>query len=333
MNETDTITINYYIYSQPITFTSLVIVAIPSLICTLLILGFFFSHWPAMITKSLHHHAIFLLTIVSLLYTSFDLPFSINYFRIGQHPYRSIPFCLWWYWFDSSLLSMSLFLTATASIQRHILIFNSQWLHVKRTRWLVHYIPLIISVLYPPVFYVAFIFLYQCQVYFDPAEGWCTYPCYMDDTLLFNIDWLLNTVSPVLVIVLANISLIMRVGHSMKRVRQHQSGTWKRQKRLTLQLLAFSSLYVGIWFPTATVAILHTLAFPNIYEDVPNLYEIYHLLYFVCPLQSFLCVPALPELMDFIRRKGKRPLLPSLMTRTTPVRSFSIPAKPVRTHT
>ena len=332
MDETNTITIDYYVYSQPITFTLLVIVGIPSLVCSLLILGFFFSHWPTMISKSLHHHAIFLLTVVSFLYTSFDLPFSINYFRIGQHPYRSIPFCIWWYWFDSSLLSMSLFLMATASVQRHVLIFNSQWLHVKRMRWAVHYIPLIISAVYPPAFYIIFMFLYPCEVYFDPTEGWCAYPCYMDNTILYNIDWLLNTVSPVFVIVLANFSLIIRVGRSMKRVRQQQNGAWKRQKRLTLQLFAFSSLYVGIWFPTAIVAILHALAFPNLYNDVPNLYEIYHLLYFVCPLQSCMCVPVLPELMNFIRRKGKRPLLRSLVTRTTTVRSFNVTARVVPSH-
>jgi hypothetical protein len=320
MEETNDTIITYDSYREPVTFAVLLLVAIPAIICTLVILIFFFSHWHSMITKALHHHAIFLLIIISFLYTTFDLPFSLNYFRIGYHPYRSIPFCLWWYWFDYSLLAMSLFLTATASIQRHILIFNSQWLHVSKKRWLLHYIPLIISVVYPPLFYAIFMFLYPCTVYFDQSEGWCAYPCYIDNTVLFNIDWIFNTIFPVFIIVLANITLIIRVFRSMKRIRQQQTGAWKRQKILTLQLLAVSSLYIIVYLPTTILAILHVLAFPNLYNDIPNLYYIFHMIYFVCPLQSFLCICVLPELIGFIKRKGKRLLMRSHVVPATYVR-------------
>jgi hypothetical protein len=120
-------------------------------------------------------------------------------------------------------------------------------------------------------------FLYSCTVYFDENSGWCAYPCYIDNTILYNMDWLINTILPVFVIVLANIILIIRVVLAMKRIRPQQ-----QQKRLTFQLLTVSSLYVIIWFPTA---ILHALVFPNLYNDLPNWYYMYHLIYFVCPLQ------------------------------------------------
>ena len=318
MEETNNTIISYDSYRRPVTFIILIPVAIPSILCSLLILGYFFSHWHVMITKALRHHAVFLLSIISFLYTSFDLPFSMNYFRLGQHPYRTIPFCLWWYWFDYTLLITSLFLTATASIQRHVLVFHSPWLHGRQRRLLLHYIPLIISVVYPPLFYVVFIFLYPCKVDFDVTTGWCAYPCYIDDPVLYNIDWLLNTILPVSLIVLANLALIIRVGHSMKRIRQQQTRVWQRQKKLTLQLLAFSSLYVVVWLPTTTFAILRALAFSNLYADTPNLYYINHLVYFVCPLQSFLCILALPELLNFVKRRVKRQLVRSLVVPTVP---------------
>ena len=292
-----------------------------ALLAALMILGFCFTHWDSMVNKSLHHHAVFLLTLVSLLYTAIDLSISMNYFRLGYHPYRSIPFCLWWYWFEYSVLTMSLLLTATASLQRHILIFHSHWLLVRNRRLLLHYLPLWICMVYPPIFYIGFMFLYSCEVYFNPNDGWCAYPCYMDSLLLYNVDWLSNIVSPVFFIVLANGSLLVRVVRSMRRVRQGYHRIWKRQRRLTLQLFALSSLYLIVWFPTTVVALLHAFLLPNLYEDVPNIYQIYHLIYFVCPLQAILCVFSLPELMTLIRQVVRRSFRRTVVAPSDTVRS------------
>ena len=331
MEETTTPLPNFDAYRQPWTFGALLVVAIPALVCTLVILSFSFSHWYTMVKKSLHHHAVLLLIVLSLLYTSFDLPFSINYFRLGYHSYRSIPFCLWWYWFDYSLIGMSLFLTATASIQRHILIFHSSWLKLRWARILLHYVPLLISMTYPPLFYIVLMFLYPCEVYFDISEGWCAYPCYLDNAVLFNVDWVANNIVPVFTIALANLALVIRVMRSMKKIRHHQAPTWKRQKRLTLQLFAFSFLYVIVFVPTSLLAIIHVLALPNLYVDMPNLYYMFHMIYFVCPIQSLLCIFALPELLNFIKRLQQRFLrrklvvpITSIRVRTNSWRTFSL---------
>ena len=317
MSDSNATSISYDSYRRPVTFGLLSAVVPPSILCALLILGFTLSHWHAVVGKAVHHHAILLLTVLSFLFTVSDLPFSMNYLRIGSHPYRSIPFCLWWYWYDYSLLASCLFLTATASIQRHILIFHAHLLQVGRKRLLLHYIPLIISIGYPPVFFVFIMFLYPCELYYDPNDGWCAYPCYLDNIVPYYIDWFVNTVLPVLVIILANVALVIRVMRSMSRIRQQRISVWKRQKRLTLQLLAFSSLYIAVWFPTTTVAVLNKLFLPNLYTDVPAIYNIYHLGYFVCPLQPFLCIFALPELRHFIDRHTKR------LGRGTPVNTIT----------
>jgi hypothetical protein len=302
-------------YRQPWTFGILLTVAVPSIVCSLLILIFFFTNWRLMINKALHHHTIFLLTIISFLYTSFDLPFSINYFRRGFHAYRSIKFCLWWYWLDYSLVGMSLFVTATTSVQRYILIFHAQWFNVGKRRLLLHYIPLLASMFYPPCFYFVCIYIYmfldQCDVYFNPSDGWCAYPCFLDNTILFKLDWLANNISPVVVIVLANLVLFIRVIRSMRRIRRRRSYVWNRQKRLTLQLFAFSFLYVIVFTPTTLLALLRAFALPNLYEDIPSIYYMYHMIYFVCPLQSFLCVFALPELTEFLKHSLKKRLVRS----------------------
>jgi hypothetical protein len=317
MGDSNTTSISYDSYRRPVTFGLLSVVVPPSILCALLILGFSLTHWHAMVGKAVHHHAILLLTVLSFVYTISDLPFSMNYLRIGSHPYRSIPFCLWWYWFDYSLLASCLFLTATASVQRHILIFHAHWLQVGNNRLLLHYIPLITSIVYPHLFYVVIMFSYPCQVYYDPNEGWCAYPCYLDIIVPYHIDWFVNTVLPVLVIIMANVALVVRVMRSMSRIRQQRGSVWRRQKRLTLQLLAFSSLYIVVWFPTTTLAVIRNMFLASVYDDVPGIYYMYHLIYFVCPLQPLLCIFALPELRLFIDRQAKR------LRRRTPVTAIT----------
>jgi hypothetical protein len=314
----DTI-LNFDDNREPWTFLVLLIITIPGLAAALLILSYFFSQWNLMITKALYHHAVFLLIMVSFLYMVLDLPFNLSYFHVGYFPVRSVPFCLWWYWSNYSLLAISGNLVATASVQRHIVIFRSQWLQIGKSRWMLHYMPLICSVCYPPLYYIVLMFLYPCTVYFDITEGWCAYPCYLDSTVMYNIDWALTTILPVFIIVLGNVALLIRVIVSMKRIRQQQRGSWKRQKKLTLQLFSFSSLYFFTWFPMTVVALLHSLFLPNLYDEMPNLYYIYNLSYFVCPLQSLLCIFSLPELVGFIKRRARL-----LMTRMTVVPSASV---------
>lgn len=320
MEDANVTDLNFDGNRQPWTFAVMLIVVILALLCTTSILAFFLSHWNAMITKALCHHTVFLLTVISFLYTAFDLPLSLNYFRIGYHPYRSIPFCILWYWYDYSLLMSSRCLVATASVQRHILVFRSQWLQTKKKRWILHYTPLFCCIWCPPIFYLVLMYFYPCTVYFDYAEGWCTYPCYIDNTILFNLDWFVSTILPIFLIAIANAALLIRVFHSMKRIRRQRGATWKRQKRLTLQLFAYSSLYLLTWLPMTLVALLHVLAFPNLYYDIPNLYYIFHMSYFVCPLQSVLCIFALPELTDFIRRKATQLVVRSTVAPTTTLR-------------
>ena len=288
------------------TFILLLFVEILSIICILIILFYFFSNWNLIMKKFLHNHVIFLLIIVSFFYVTLDLPLIINHYRIGYDNYRKISFCFWWYWLDYTLLTTSLYLTATASIQRHILVFNSYLLRINRKRWLYHYIPLIFSIIYPSIFYFITIIFYPCITLFNSDEISCPFPCYANEIIISYIDWLLHTILPLLIIVIANITLIYRVIYSMKKIRQRQKRTWLKQKKLTLQLLAFSSLYMIGWMPSTIITIIKTIALPDLYIQRPELYYINNSSYFVCPLQPMICFFALPELMKFLKNLLER---------------------------
>ena len=294
-----------------VTFILLLIVEIPSIACILIILPYFFFHWKTMMVKALQNHAIFLLITVSFFYVTLDLPFIISYYHLGYDRFRSLTFCRWYYWLDYTLLIMSLMLTATASVQRHILIFNHHCLRIRRKRWLVHFIPLIFCVIYPPLFYIIVVFFYPCVTPFDKANLFCPFPCYANTVVIYYFDWAFNTISSVLIIVIANIALVCRVIYSMQKIRRRQSRTWKRRRKLTLQLLAFSSLYVLGWGPSTTISVIEKFFLTNLYEKRPDLYYINNSSYFVCPLQPLICFFALPDLPKYIKRKlrQKQPVI------------------------
>ncbi len=286
-----------------VSFILLLIVEIPSIACILIILPYFFCHWHSMMTKALHNHVIFLLIIVSFFYVTLDLPFVINHYRLGYDNFRKPSFCLWWYWLDYTLLLISLFLTATASVQRHILVFNSYWLRIHRKRWLLHFLPLIFCIVYPSIFYFISVFFYPCVTIFDENSLSCPFPCYTDRLIMSYIDWILHTMIPIMIIVVANIALVCRVIYSMRKIRHRRLRTWRKKKKLTLQLLAFSSLYIMGWSPSAVISLIGTVFLPNLYEKRPKLYYINNSSYFVCPLQPMICFFALPELMKFMKSK------------------------------
>jgi hypothetical protein len=292
--------------TQLLMFIVLLVVEIASIFCTLFILTFFFVNWHVLMCKALHNHAIFLLMIVSFLYITLDLPVTINYYRLGYESPRTHWFCLWWYWIDYTLVVISLFLTATASVQRHILVFHTHWLHTFRTRWLLHFLPLIFCFVYPSMFYSIFLLIYPCKNLIDANHLKCPYPCYANHFVLFFIDSIINTIVPVMIIVIANMTLINRVIYSLERFRRCRTRTWKRRRRLTLQLFAFSSLYVFGWMPSTVMSIVRTFVVPNLYIDTPNLYHVNTSSYFVCPLQPFICFFALPKLTKLIKIRMRR---------------------------
>ncbi|CAF1363241.1 unnamed protein product [Adineta ricciae] len=238
----------------------------------------------------------------------------MNTYRTGSDTPRNPTFCLCWFWFDHTVLAVNLYLAMISSIQRHILVFHSHWLRFHRLRWILHYIPLIFGVVYPSCFYLVVIYLYPCEISYDETSQYCLYPCYLDNALIYNLDWFLHIVIPVLTNGLVNFALIVRVMRLMKKTRRQQVDTWKKQKRLTFNLLVYSLLYFLLWLPATVMTIIQSYTNETLLQILPNLYYLYCLYIFICPLQPFMCLLALPELIQSIkqRHRARRAIAPAL---------------------
>lgn len=294
----------------PFQFILLLIVELPALFCTIILFIYLSYSWQTLIKQALRNHVLLILVILSLLYMTLDLPFSINSYRLGFDQPRDKSFCLWWYFLDYTLIIASIFLTAIASVQRHILIFHAHWFYSKRVKYLLHFLPIFLCLIYPILFYLSTIIFYPCEQSDDNESLYCSQPCYTDSFALFNFDWIINTALPLLTIMFANFTLIIRVIRSMRKIRRRrQSLTWKRQRKLTLQLLSLSYIYVLGWAPSTIVSIIQSFAQPNLLEDIPQLEYCDFLTFFVCPLQSLICVLSLPELRKSVKRLFRRSVI------------------------
>ena len=122
------------------------ILEIPSVLISIYILYKFFSSRQN--RSRLNNHFIIALIILSFIETTSELPIALQYLHLG-HVYPSkYNFCLFWIWYNFSLQTTNLFLMTWTSIQRHILIFHSNWIQTRigKLKW--HYIPLIFCVTY-----------------------------------------------------------------------------------------------------------------------------------------------------------------------------------------
>ena len=293
---------------QTIEFILLLTIEICSIICTLFLLIYISFHWQSMITKALCNHAILLLIIVSLLYITLDLPFTIKSYYLGYDTPLTPSFCLFWYWIDYTLVCISLLLIATASVQRYFFLFKTHLLRIRRTRWILHYIPLIICIVYPPLFYLLTIVLYPCERLIIIDSQFCLAPCYFKNSILLGIDCMIHSVLPLIITIAAHAVLVGWIIRAMWSVNGQQLLLWKRQKKLILRILAFSLVYVIGWTPSTVVFVLEAFSLNNFSKNESVIIYLYYMSYFICPLQPFICLFVIPEPIHFVKDKFKQML-------------------------
>ena len=162
-------------------FTSLVhakrikfgILLVPQLLSILCFLGLFLQFILKRHLRHNHHyHVIFLRLLVSFLFVTIALPLTQAFlYTLYVFPANDT-FCSFWICIYYSLNIIDPFLMAFASLERNWLIFHPWLVRSKRGRFIFHYCPLACCVLYPPLFYIAAIFIYECEPFYDFKVLW-----------------------------------------------------------------------------------------------------------------------------------------------------------------
>jgi hypothetical protein len=267
------------------------------------------------------NQALSVLLVVNFIQLLFDLPMVINFYRLGYISPATAGYCTWWTFFEYTMTGANLYLMATICIQRHLLIFHSHLLHHRLKCFALHQFPLALSIVYPIIFYLIAIIFYPCDgTQWDFYSNICGLGnCYLlFNKLLATYDWVVNVGSPIIVIIIANFALVIRV--MRQRYRRHRVVSWRKQRRMTLQLLGISSLYFFTWIPNIFIAFVQQTFLPGFLSQV-QLDYIYDLTYLICVLLPWTYLGLYPEYVRWLRklifrgdRRGNNSVRPHTLT-------------------
>lgn len=271
-----------------------------ALLFSLVIFLFFIKHRAPL--KAAQNHGLLLLLTVNFIQLLFNMPLILHFYELGHvHPSTSL-YCTWWTFFEYTIYAVGAYLLAVISLQRHMFIFNQHFLRTTWMRILLHYFPLLFSIIYPTVFYLYAIVLYPCDNNpWDYTKKLCGYGnCYLlFDKFLGTFDLLVNNSLPVVIDVVTNIVLILRVFMRKNRARQSVRGS--QQRRMMIQLFFLSTLYIICWSPFLTVLFVNILQDPTFMNEIQMDY-FSDLVYMVYLLFPWLCLGFFPELRKWLTR-------------------------------
>ncbi len=235
--------------SRSVCFCLISMVNIPSTICSLLLLYHLFTKRHLKIV--LHNHMIMVLLLAILMIQLIDMPLYLKYLYLGFVSPATAAMCFFWWYIDIAFYDTVVILLAWTSFERHILIFHSKWIAIRKNLWLFHYLPMIFFLIYPLSFYLFVLLIPTCdeKYLFDFTQGWCDYnPCYYNNDSLSLYDNLMNATIPCLLIALFSIVLVFRVLWT-KKIRFHRPIQWKKYRKMTIQLFTISSFFVVFNLP------------------------------------------------------------------------------------
>jgi hypothetical protein len=296
-------------------FYLLLALQIPSILLSLLIFMFFFTHRA--LVRVCQNQALLLLLVVNFVQVSFDLPMVIHFNRLGRVSPATSAYCTWWTFLEYTLNGAGEMLMATISIQRHILIFQGNTFNVRLYRYLFHHIPLLLCIIYPIILYLIIVVFYPCDgTQWDFSSNVCGLAnCYLVyNKVLATFDWAADNGSPMVIIILANLALVVRV--IRQKLRRQGVISWRKQRRMTLQLLSISFLYFVAWFPNLLIGLVQQLLLPTFIIEIQFDY-IFDLTYLICLFVPWVCLGLFPEFTKWIwthlfhRNRGRNMVRPT----------------------
>ena len=303
--------------SDTVRFWSFFLILIPSILCSLFLL--YHLLFDRALRRALNNHIIAVLLSICLISEVTIYPWMLYYYQRKGAWERSLLFCAIWGFLDWLLYVAHTMLFGWATIERHILIFRDGCVSTEKKRFLVHYLPIILLVLYLFIFYIVMYFFPPCENRLLPSELLCIFPCLYDSYTISMWDFIANQIVPIFTITVFSIGLLVRVLWQKRRM--HLTIHWRKHRNMVVQALSISLLYLTVLFPYAVIFILgriHHLSSP-LMTNLSTLTDFF--CYFILPLFPLACIFSSPELRGrmkkifHLRRQARRTSLTILTVR------------------
>lgn len=270
---------------------------IPSILCSLFVLYFLLV--DRALRRALNNHVIIVLLCICLIAQVTIYPWMLYYYRSDGSWERPTIFCLIWGFLDWGLYATQTILFAWATIERHILIFHDRWLSTKKRRLLFHYSPIIILLIYCLAYHIATDFFPPCENFIFDFDMICVYFCLYTTYEFYMWQTVAHQIVPNLIIVLFSMALLGRV--LWQKHRMNQPVQWKKHRKMTVQLLSISFLYLIFSFPFILVTLMYLsdLVY-SAYGTLIPYAEFFS--YFIILFFPFVCALSLPNLSNKVKR-------------------------------
>ena len=295
-NETTTTVVEDIVPSRSVQFWTILLVQIPSLMCTFYLL--FSLVKKKSLRQALHNHVVIILLSLCFIIQLIDNPLYLDaYLYNGRNSFLPSPIiCLIWWLIDYGVYGATTVFFAWAAFERHLLIFHHQYCFTtRRKRILFHYLPLTIISLYLLGFYLGVIIFPPCENSFDYSLEACgASPCYEEIPWLNIWDYLINGTVCTLIEAIASVLLLIRIISYQYRLRQPCG--WKRNRKLARQILSISALSLSITLPQTLIMTIRKVV-PGMNDfatDVSSYYFFFTT--FVVLFLPFVCLSCLSEL-------------------------------------
>ncbi|CAF1319907.1 unnamed protein product [Adineta steineri] len=162
-----------------------------------------------------------------------------------------------WTYIDYAVFVSITLLVAWASIERHILIFHQNLVSTQIKRFLVHYLPLFTVTMYPFIYYIIIYFVLPCDPWINFTTPGCGISaCAYNTAFLGMWDSIAHNIVPIFIIVIFSMALFVRIWYSKYRINQRMR--WKNYRKMSIQLLSISAIYLIIVFPSMILYTLYT---------------------------------------------------------------------------
>ena len=217
--------------SYPIDFWIAFASCILCVVCSLLVL--YCLLFNRTLRSSLNNHIIILLLILIILRALQFLGTTFYGFASDQFMLPMGFYFLFSYFFDYGLYSIQIILVLWANIERHILIFQNNWISTKKKRFYVHYLPTMIVLIYSLLFYILVTFSPFCDSsYLNFIPGIPPSPCALNNVIISIIDLLVHHIIVILLIVILSIGLIVRV--ILQKQKLNQPIQWQKHRKMMI---------------------------------------------------------------------------------------------------
>jgi len=279
-------------WPRPLRFWLLLIFDIPSIICSLFVLYHLLINRKS--RYALHNHTVIILLTIALIFQLTDIPWYLDFIRKGSVSPSTPARCLIWWLIDLGFYNTAALILAWSSIERHILVFHNRWISTKKKRFFVHYLPLFILISYSTIYYTIVIFFPPCQHIFIYTLPVCAAsPCHLLHPILGLWEMGIHGCLSTILVTFFSIALLVRV--IVHKRRRHRVFRWKIYRKMIIQLLSISALYLLLNFPIMLMSVARLCGLPaDIGVEAQQI--TFFLTYWVMFLLPFVALYSLPGL-------------------------------------